>query len=112
MAAGLFDSGFLHKLELLTLVSKRRHRQGGSGEHPSIRRGSSLEFFDYRQYQAGDDFRYIDWNVTQRLDRIFVKLFTADEDLTVHILLDSSGSMEYGSTAKLDYAKKVAAALG
>jgi uncharacterized protein (DUF58 family) len=72
----------------------------------------SLEFSDYRSYHAGDDFRYVDWNVYSRLDQLFLKVFTAEEDLSVHLLVDTSASMQLGEPPKLDYAKRVAAALG
>ena len=64
-----------------------------------------LEFSDYRRYHAGDDFRYIDWNVYSRLDRLFLKIFTAEEDLTIHLLVDTSQSMQVGTPPKLDYAQ-------
>ena len=108
----LFDSEFLQKLEYLKLVARRVHRGQIRGEHTTVKRGTSLEFADYRNYQAGDDFRYIDWNVFSRLDKLFVKIFAAEEDLTVHILLDNSYSMNMGIPPKIDYGKKVGAALG
>jgi uncharacterized protein (DUF58 family) len=108
----LFDSEFLHKLEYLKLVARRIHRGQMRGEHTTVKRGTSLEFSDHRNYQSGDDFRYIDWNVFSRLDRLFVKIFTAEEDLTIHILLDNSFSMNVGIPPKIDYAKRVGAALG
>ena len=107
----LFDTELLKKLEYLALVSQRLHRGRARGEHITYRKGSSLEFFDYRSYQPGDDFRYIDWNIYSRLDRLVVKLFAAEEDLSVHILLDASKSMEHGDPAKIAYARRVAAAL-
>jgi uncharacterized protein (DUF58 family) len=82
------------------------------GESISIRRGASLEFADYRLYQPGDDFRYLDWNIYRRLNRLFVKLFTAEENLTVHILVDTSNSMAFGEPSKLWYGGRLAAALG
>lgn len=107
----LFDSEFMQKLEYLTLISRKLFKGRARGEHQTFRRGSSLEFHDYRPYQPGDDFRYIDWSIFSRLDRIFVKLFAAEEDLEVHILLDTSASMGFGTPTKIDYAKRVAAAL-
>ena len=71
-----------------------------------------LEFLDYRTYHPGDDFRYIDWNVYGRLDKLFLKIFRAEEDLTFHILLDMSHSMNFGNPKKAIYAKKIAASLG
>ncbi|RMF93840.1 MAG: DUF58 domain-containing protein [Nitrospinota bacterium] len=112
MGRVLFDSEFLKKLEVLRLVSKRFYRGRARGEHHTVKRGTSLEFSDYRRYHVGDDFRYIDWNIFSRLDQLFLKLFTAEEDLVVHLLLDTSASMGFGTPPKIDYAKKVAAALG
>ncbi|HEX9442894.1 MAG TPA: DUF58 domain-containing protein, partial [Candidatus Binatia bacterium] len=82
------------------------------GEHPSARRGFSLEFSDYRKYQVGDDLRYVDWNVYCRLERLWLKLFTAEEEMNIYLLVDASRSMAEGSPPKLEYAKKIAAALG
>jgi len=107
-----FDSNFLKKLELLTLVSKRIRAGQTKGERKSIKRGHSLEFADYRNYSRGDDLRYLDWNIYGRLDKLFIKLFAEEEDLHIHILMDSSKSMEFGNPVKLDYAKRVAGALG
>ena len=71
-----------------------------------------LEFADHRRYQPGDDFRYVDWNVYSRLDRLFLKVFAAEEDLTIHLLVDTSRSMQEGQPSKIDFARRVAAALG
>jgi uncharacterized protein (DUF58 family) len=108
----LFDHDFLRKIEYLSLVARRLYRGETHGEHSSPTHGTSPDFADYRDYQPGDDFRYIDWNIFSRLDRLLVKLFVEEEDLSVHILLDTSRSMEYGSPRKIDYARRVAAALG
>jgi uncharacterized protein (DUF58 family) len=112
MARQLFDTDFLKKLEILRLTSNRIYHGQGRGEHSTVKMGTSLEFSDYRNYQVGDDFRYIDWNIFSRLDRLFLKVFTAEEDLSIHILLDTSQSMAFGAPPKIDYAKRVAAALG
>jgi uncharacterized protein (DUF58 family) len=112
MDTELFDSEFLRKLEHLTLMSRRLHRGEARGEHQTYRKGSSLEFYDYRSYQPGDDFRYIDWSIYSRLHRLFVKLFASEEDLTLHILLDNSESMQFGEPRKIDYARRVGASLG
>ena len=108
----LFDREFLRKIEYLSLVARRIYRGETHGEHSSPIHGTSPDFADYRDYQPGDDFRYIDWNIWSRLDRLLVKLFVEEEDLSVHILLDTSRSMEYGNPRKIDYARRVAAALG
>lgn len=107
-----FDSEFLKKLERLRLIAKRLAWAGAKGEHPAARKGFSLEFSDYRRYQKGDDLRYVDWNVYRRLERLLLKVFTAEEELNVYLLVDTSRSMGEGAPPKIDYAKRVAAALG
>jgi uncharacterized protein (DUF58 family) len=107
-----FDAEFLKKLERLRLIAKRLSWTNAMGEHPSSRRGFSLEFSDYRRYQRGDDLRYVDWNIYRRLDRLLLKVFTEEEEMNVYLLVDTSNSMAEGSPPKIDYAKKVAAALG
>ena len=82
------------------------------GERRSVRRGQSVEFADYRNYAAGDDLRQLDWNAYARLEKLFVKLFVEEEDVTVHVLVDASRSMDYGEPNKLDAARRAAAALG
>jgi uncharacterized protein (DUF58 family) len=108
----LFDEKFLRQLERLTVLSKRAMAGEIQGERRSPKRGQSVEFADYRNYARGDDFRQIDWNVYARLERFFVKLFVEEEDLTVHLLVDTSRSMGWGEPAKLWYAQRAAAALG
>ena len=103
---------FLKKLERLRLIAKRLSWSGAKGEHPSVRRGFSLEFSDYRKYQSGDDLRYVDWNIYRRLERLWLKLFTAEEEMNIYLLLDSSRSMGEGKPPKIEYAKRIAAALG
>ncbi|MBW2060905.1 MAG: DUF58 domain-containing protein [Deltaproteobacteria bacterium] len=105
------DEDFLRRLEKLKILAQQGIKGPSKGEHRSWRSGASLEFLDYRKYQVGDDFRYIDWNVYGRLDKLFVKLFRSEEELNIHILLDMSRSMRAGNPSKEIYAKKVAAAL-
>jgi uncharacterized protein (DUF58 family) len=92
----ILDEATLRKLEQLSLVA--RHVRAGqvAGERRSTKRGTSVEFADYRNYTRGDDLRRVDWNIYARLERPFVKLFEEEEDLAVHILLDGSGSMDWG----------------
>jgi uncharacterized protein (DUF58 family) len=109
------DPGFMKKLERLHLIAKRLDWRGAEGEHAASRKGFSLEFSDYRRYQRGDDLRYVDWNVYRRLDRLLLKVFTAEEEMNIYLLLDTSASMAGGADpnlAKIGFAKKVAAALG
>jgi uncharacterized protein (DUF58 family) len=108
----LLDPAFLQRLDALSLVSRRRVRGGQRGERRSLVRGRGIEFDDYRAYEPGDDYRYIDWNIASRLDRFFVKLFSEEEDLDVHLLVDTSRSMAAGAPSKLGLAKRLAAAIG
>lgn len=108
----LFDADFMRKLETLRLLARKIFRGQSQNDRTTVRRGMGLEFSDHRRYHAGDDFRYVDWNVYSRLDRLFLKVFTAEEDLTIHLLIDTSESMQVGHPPKLDYARRVAAALG
>jgi len=108
----IFDQDFLQKLEYLSMISRRIYRGEARGSHSSYKKGVSPDFADYRSYQPGDDFRSIDWNIFGRLDRLLVKLYAEEEDLSVHVLLDASLSMAYGDPRKIDYTRRVAAALG
>lgn len=85
-----------------------------SGKHISPHRGSSVEFAEYRKYVPGDDLRRLDWRVLARTDRFYIKEFEADTNLRCCLVLDTSGSMAYGSTGmtKLEYAKRIGASLG
>jgi uncharacterized protein (DUF58 family) len=85
-----------------------------SGRHPSPHRGSSVEFAEYRKYVPGDDLRRVDWRAYGRSDRFFVKEFEADTNLRCCLVLDSSGSMAFGSgdVNKLEYARRIAGTLG
>lgn len=111
MAEKLLDDDFMRRIEQLTLTSRKVFRGRMKGERKSKKRGFSSEFADYRNYVEGDDLRFIDWNIYGRLDRLFLKLFLEEEDLHVHVLVDTSLSMGYGTPKKLDYAKRVAAAV-
>lgn len=108
----LFHEDFLRKLEALSLVSRRVSFGQAKGEWRSVKKGSGVEFRDFRPYVPGDDIRYVDWNIYSRLDRLMLKLFVEEEDLCLHLLIDSSASMGFGTPSKLEYALKVAAALG
>jgi uncharacterized protein (DUF58 family) len=107
----LFDDEFLKKLEYLSILSKRLFAGQLKAERRAMRRGSGLEFADYRQYVAGDDFRYLDWKAYLRLNRLILRLFEEEEDLPIYMFVDASQSMSYGQPAKFDYARRVAAAL-
>jgi uncharacterized protein (DUF58 family) len=108
----LFDEAFLRRLERLAILSRRAMAGQLQGERRSPKRGQSVEFADFRPYAPGDDFRRIDWNAYARLERFFIKLFVEEEDLTVHLLVDASRSMDWGEPNKLWYAARAAGALG
>lgn len=110
--APLFDEAFLRKLERLAILSRRTMAGQMQGERRSPKRGQSVEFADFRPYAPGDDFRRIDWNAYARLERFFLKLFVEEQDLTVHILVDTSLSMDWGEPNKLRFALRAAGALG
>ena len=107
----LFDDEFLKKLEYLSILSKRLFAGQLKAERRAKRRGAGLEFADYRQYVAGDDFRYLDWKAYLRLNRLILRLFEEEEDLPIYMFVDASQSMSYGNPTKFDYARRVAAAL-
>jgi len=93
------------------LLARRRAKSSARGERRSRARGQSVEFADYRNYVPGDDFRYLDWNLYGRLDRLFVKLYEEERELPVRIFLDASESMAFGQPSKFDFARQVAAAV-
>src|SRR3954447_6746321 len=92
----LFDAEFMRKLERLSLVSRKIKAGQLKGERRSLKRGQSVEFADYRNYTHGDDLRRVDWNAYARMERLFIKLYQEEEDLTVHVLIDASRSMDWG----------------
>jgi uncharacterized protein (DUF58 family) len=99
-------------LERLTLHTPTRLASRFAGNRPGTTQGHSLEFADHRPYYPGDDVHAIDWTVSARLGKRMVRLFHAEAQLDVHILLDTSNSMHYGSPDKLTYAKHMVTALG
>ena len=108
----VFDEAFLRQLDRLKVLMKQPVRGGLKGGRRSVKRGQSVEFADYRDYSLGDDLRQLDWNVFARLEKLFVKLFVEEEDVTITFLVDASPSMAYGRPEKLLFAKRAAAALG
>src|SRR5882724_9410274 len=108
----LLDPTFMARLDQLDLISRKLLAGKMKGERRSKRRGQSVEFADYRNYVVGDDLRFIDWNIYARLDKLFLKLFLEEEDLSLYVLLDVSKSCDFGNPNKARYIKQVAAALG
>lgn len=112
IAARLFSETYLRRLENLALVFRRLAATQTQGERRSSRRGHSVEFADFRPYTLGDDFRRIDWNAYARLEKLFVKLFVEEQEITINLLVDNSPSMDWGEPTKLEYAIRTAASLG
>ncbi len=103
---------FLARLEHLRIRTRREYAGLGKGSHLSPRRGSSLEFSDFRHYAVGDDFRYIDWGLYGRSDKLYIKLFKEEEDLLTYIFVDASASMGHpGRDRKFDAAVATALAI-
>jgi uncharacterized protein (DUF58 family) len=107
----LFDDDFQRKLDYLAIVSRKVFTGRMRAERRTKKSGSGIEFADHRDYQPGDDFRYLDWNVYQRFGRLLVRLFEEEEDLSIYFIVDASESMKFGDGAKLKQAKRIAAAL-
>jgi uncharacterized protein (DUF58 family) len=108
----IFDEHFLRRLERMSLQTQRSLRGHPSGVHRSMQRLSSTIFSDHRPYTSGDDLRYIDWNAYARHNSMVVKLGEAEQDVDVHLLLDTSRSMEWGSPTKFHVMQQLAGTLG
>lgn len=106
-----FDGAFLRKLDRLSLALRRPMPGPVAGPRRSPRHGASVEFADFRDYSPGDDFRRIDWNALARLDRLFLRLYTAEEMTTVTLCLDHSPSMRFGEPSKALTAARLAAVM-
>ena len=107
----MLNPELIKQLHPYSIRVKRRFQGKLRGERSSLNRGTGIEFADYRAYELGDDLRYVDWNVYARLEKPFIKLFQADEELPVSLLIDNSRSMQFGNPTKLTCAKQLAAAL-
>lgn len=107
----LFDDEFQRKLETLAIVSRRVFAGRMRAERRTKKKGSGIEFADHRDYTAGDDFRFVDWNIYQRFGRLLVRLYEEEEDLSIYFIVDCSASMAFGGGKKFDQARRLAAAL-
>src|SRR3989440_13098789 len=105
------DAEVLQRLDNLALMTRKSMATGRPGRRRSPVAGSSMEFADYRRYAPGDDFRRIDWRAYARLERLFLRIFEAEENLTITVLIDCSASMQYGTPAKASLATGLVAAL-
>lgn len=108
----MLDPDFMRRLDSLDVMSRKILQGKLQGERRSKRRGQSVEFADHRPYVAGDDLRFVDWNIYGRLEQLFLKLYLEEQDLTVHIVVDASASMSFGEPSKELFIKKLSAALG
>jgi uncharacterized protein (DUF58 family) len=107
----LLDADFVRELQVLKRHLELEIRSGQTGDRSAARRGSSTEFAEHRHYVAGDDLRRIDWFAFARSGQPMLKLFRADEDVIVRVIVDQSASMNIGDPRKLKTAQKLAAAL-
>ncbi len=108
---GLLSPDFLRKLDALEILARKLVVGPVGGARRASTHGASLEFSDYRTYAPGDDYRRIDWNVYARLERLFLRLFLAEESLTLSLFIDCSSSMSFGEPPKFQLARQIAAAL-
>jgi hypothetical protein len=106
----LIENSTLRRLERMRINSSRLFTNKSRGEHLAGRSGQSTEFSDYRDYSAGDDTRFVDWNVFARLNRPYLKLYRQEEEMHVVILIDNSLSMNY--EGKFERAQQLAASFG
>ena len=102
------------RVRKLELRARRLVRESFSGEYLSSFRGQGLDFDDFREYQHGDEVRFIDWNVTARMNLPYVRKFREERELSVILAVDVSGSADYGSVSlsKREVAAETAAVLG
>jgi len=110
-ARSLLDPDFIRRLARLQVLARRRFAGAAGGARKSKRRGQSVEFADHRPYSPGDDIRRIDWNAYARLEELVLRLYVAEEDLIVYLLVDTSRSLAFGEPPKIETAKRIAAAL-
>jgi len=107
----LLDNDFVARLDALDILSRRILQGKLHGERRAKRRGQSVEFADHRPYVVGDDLRFVDWNIYGRLETLFLKLFLAEQDLSVQVIYDNSASVNFGEPSKDVAIRKLAAAL-
>ncbi len=109
----LLDPAALMQLGGIKLRARRVVEGVLAGLHRSPHKGASVEFAEYKEYAPGDDIRHIDWKAYAKSDKVYVKLFEEETNLRAYMLLDTSGSMGFGShgITKLEYGKTLAASL-
>jgi len=107
----LFPADFLTRLEYLSIISKRMFRGQLLAQRRTMQLGSGIEFSDHREYNTGDDLRYLDWNIYARHGDLLLRRFQEEQDLHVYLMLDCSRSMSFGTPPKFDLARHLVAAL-
>jgi uncharacterized protein (DUF58 family) len=101
----MIDFTLLQQLDRFDLIIRKRVTSSFFGQRKSVYGGRGVLFKDYRMYSPGDDFRAIDWKVFARTDDLYVKNYEEEKNLSVHIIIDSSASMDFGKPlTKFDYA--------
>ncbi|MCM1024933.1 MAG: DUF58 domain-containing protein [Roseburia sp.] len=105
----MLDVNFYHTLSRLQLKMQHKSSLNLSGGRKSLRKGSSAEFSDFREYRQGDDLRRLDWNAYARLDKLYLKEYMEEKEAVVSVLIDTSASMDYGESSKAELAKDLAA---
>ncbi len=108
----LIDGELMSKLDQVDVLSRKIFAGKLQGERRSKKRGVSVEFADYRHYVHGDDLRFVDWNIYARLDKLFLKMFLEEEDLSLVLAIDASASMDWGNPGKFMFVQQLAMALG
>lgn len=111
MSVKIFNEDFFKKLNKINMHINFKLSSGTQGGRKSKAKGVSVEFSDYREYAAGDDFRRIDWNAYGRFDKFFIKVFMEEREGVFNFFIDKSKSMDYGEVNKKDTALKVVGAL-
>jgi len=109
----MISQDIIRKVRRIEIRTRHLVNDVFSGEYHSIFKGRGMEFAEVREYQVGDDIRMIDWNVTARNDRPYVKVFEEERELTVMLLVDASASESFGSVRqmKTEIAAELAALL-
>lgn len=111
MSVKIFNEDFFKKLNKINMHINFKLSSGTQGGRKSKAKGVSVEFSDYREYAAGDDFRRIDWNAYGRFDKFFIKVFMEEREGVFNFFIDKSKSMDYGEVNKKDAALKIVGAL-
>ncbi len=107
----MLDASYFARLQRLKLAVDKKSNASLLGSRKSVRKGSSAEFSDFREYMPGDDIRAIDWNAYARLDRLYIKEYMEEKESAVSLFIDLSKSMDYGEKTKLELQEEIAAAL-